>query len=90
MRTLLSALVLLLFACTTYSQTVNPPAYAVVNDNYRSYVNTVFGALEPGRVPTGLLLDYAFDFTSLKIYNGMLFLKKTHRPQQNSLLNCLL
>jgi hypothetical protein len=70
MRILLSALVLLFFACTTYSQTVNPPSYAVVNHNYRSYVNTVFGALEPGRVPTGLLLDYAFDFTDPKIYNG--------------------
>jgi hypothetical protein len=70
MRTLLPAFVLLLFACATFSQTVTPPSHAVVNHNYRNYVNQVFGALEPGRVPTGLLLDYAFDFASPKLYNG--------------------
>lgn len=41
------------------------PAYADVNSNYRTYANNVFGLLEANRVPTGLLLDYALDFTEL-------------------------
>ncbi|WP_152268749.1 hypothetical protein [Agriterribacter humi] len=47
------------------------PAYADVNSNYRTYANNVFGLLEAGRVPTGLLLDYAFDFTEPKTFNGV-------------------
>ncbi|MFT3948611.1 MAG: hypothetical protein QM763_16730 [Agriterribacter sp.] len=47
------------------------PAYADVNSNYRTYANNVFGLLEANRVPTGLLLDYAFDLTEPKIFNGI-------------------
>ena len=47
------------------------PAYADVNSNYRTYANNVFGLLEASRVPTGLLLDYAFDFTEPKTFNGV-------------------
>lgn len=42
-----------------------------VNSNYRTYANNVFGLLEANRVPTGLLLDYAFDFTEPKTFNGI-------------------
>lgn len=31
----------------------------------------VNGLLEANRMPTGLLLDYAFDFTEPKIFNGI-------------------
>lgn len=48
------------------------PAYADVNSNYRTYANNVFGLLEPNRVPTGLLADYAFEFTDPRIYKGVL------------------
>lgn len=48
------------------------PAYADVNSNYRTYANNVFGLLEASRVPTGLLLDYGFDFTEPKAFNGIL------------------
>ena len=47
------------------------PAYADVNSNYRTYANNVFGLLEASRVPTGLLLDYGFDFTEPKTFNGV-------------------
>ncbi len=51
-------------------QTFTPPSFADADNNYRTYVNQVFGALEANRVPTGLLADYGFDFTDPKIYNG--------------------
>jgi hypothetical protein len=61
----------LLFAIsTTKAQSFTPPAFADVDNNYRTYVNQVFGALEANRVPTGFLSDYGFDFTDPKIYNG--------------------
>jgi len=47
------------------------PGYADVNYDHRNYVNNVFGLLEAHRVPTGLLLDYAFDFTEPKAFNGV-------------------
>ncbi|MFT3948613.1 MAG: hypothetical protein QM763_16740 [Agriterribacter sp.] len=46
------------------------PSYTDVNNNYRTYANNVFGLLEANRLPTGLLLDYAFDFTEPKTFNG--------------------
>ncbi len=60
----------LLLTLQTFSQTFTPPSYAEIDTNHRNYVNNLFGALENNRVPTGLLLDYAFDFTEPKIYNG--------------------
>ena len=59
------------------AQTVAPPAYADVNNDYRTYMNNVFGTLEANRVPTGLLIDYAFSFTNPKIYNGSVLVDST-------------
>jgi hypothetical protein len=41
----------------------------------------VFGALEVNRVPSGLLLDYGFDFTNPKIYNGSVLVDSTLMEQ---------
>jgi hypothetical protein len=70
MKQLLQALLALLWALPLCAQTFTPPAYAKVDNNYRTYVNQVFGALESNRVPTGLLIDYGFDFADPEIYNG--------------------
>ncbi len=43
-----------------------------MDNNYRTYVNQVFGALESNRISTGLLVDCCFDFTDPEIYNGSL------------------
>ncbi len=62
-------------ATFTVGQAVQPyvaPAYAEVDNNFRAHVNQVFGALEPGRVTTGLLLDYGFDFANPRLYDGAL------------------
>jgi hypothetical protein len=75
---------LLMLVCvisTTKAQTFIPPAFADVDNNYRTYVNQVFGALESNRVTTGLLADYGFDFTDLKIYNGSVLVDSTLMEQ---------
>jgi hypothetical protein len=75
-------LLLLLFAIsTTKAQSFTPPAFADVDNSYRTYVNQVFGALEPNRVPTGLLADCGFDFTDPKIYNGSVLADSTLMEQ---------
>jgi hypothetical protein len=71
MKKLLTIASLLILSIQGLSQTYTPPAYAEVDNNHRNYVNQLFGALEANRVPTGLLMDYAFDFTEPKIYNGV-------------------
>lgn len=80
MKKMLSALIVLLFITNGYAQNVlltsgpdsfHLPAYADVNSNYRTYANNVFGLQEANRVPTGLLLDYGFDFTEPKTFNGV-------------------
>jgi hypothetical protein len=63
------------------AQTFTPPAFADVDNNYRTYVNQVFGALESNRVTTGLLVDYGFDFTDPKIYNGSVLVDSTLMEQ---------
>ena len=70
MKRLFQILSVLICSLQTFSQTVTPPAYADIDSNHRTYVNQVFGLLEPNRLSTGLLVDYGFDFTNPKIYNG--------------------
>lgn len=70
MKKQMLAAILLLATLQTFSQSYTLPAFADMDNNYRTYVNNVFGTLEANRVPTGLLLDYGFDFTDPKIYNG--------------------
>lgn len=42
-----------------------------MNNNYRAYANNVLRLLEANHAPTGLLLDYAFDFTEPKTFNDV-------------------
>ena len=72
-----------LLCAITYAkaQSFAPPSFAEIDNNYRNYVNNVFGALESNRVPTGLLVDYGFDFTEPKIYNGSVLVDSTLMEQ---------
>jgi hypothetical protein len=70
MKKLLITTVLLFAIFFAKSQTFTPPPYADISTDYQTYVNNVFGLLEPNRISTGLLLDYGFAFTNPKIYNG--------------------
>ena len=76
MKKILQTLFAMLCSLQVFAQTVTPPAYADIDTNHRTYVNQVFGLLEPNRVSTGLLVDYGFDFTDLKIYNGSVIVQR--------------
>lgn len=47
-------------------------AQADVNTEFGNRVNYIFGQLDKSKVPNGLLLDYAMEFTDLANYNGIL------------------
>jgi hypothetical protein len=67
-------------ATFTVGQAVLPyavPSNAEVDSNFHTYVNQVFGGLEPNRVPTGLLADYGFEFADPRLYNGSLLADST-------------
>ena len=81
MKKIFQLLVLLLITCVTTAQIFTPPAFADVDNNYRTYVNQVFGAIESNRITTGLLVDYNFDFTDPKIYNGSVMVDSTLMEQ---------
>jgi hypothetical protein len=81
MRKIAQAIVALFISTFAFSQTYTPPSFAEIDTNYRHYVNTIFGALETNRVPTGLLIDYGFDFTEPKIYNGSVLVDSTLMEQ---------
>lgn len=81
MRKIYFFLLLLLCSFITNAQSFIPPSFADLDNNYRNYVNQVFGALEVNRVPTGLLTDYGFDFTDPKIYNGSVLVDSTLMEQ---------
>jgi hypothetical protein len=81
MKKLLQILYILLISLKGFTQTVTPPAYADIDTNHRTYVNQIFGLLESNRVSTGLLVDYGFDFTDPKIYNGTILVDNTLMEQ---------
>ena len=81
MKQIFQLLLLLCVISTTKAQTYTPPAFADVDNNYRTYVNQVFGALESNRITTGFLADYGFDFTDPKIYNGSVLVDSTLMEQ---------
>ena len=81
MKKLLQIFLTLLISTQVFAQTFTPPAYADIDTNYRTYVNQVFGLLETARVSTGLLVDYGFDFTNPKIYNGTVLVDSTLMEQ---------
>ena len=76
-------LFLLLLLCNQFllAQSYIPPPFADIDNNYRNHANNVFGALEANRVPTGFLVDYGFDFTEPKIYNGQVLVDSTLMEQ---------
>jgi hypothetical protein len=76
MKKISRTLLLMLCSLQGFSQTVAPPAYADIDSNHRTYVNQVFGLLEPNRVSTGLLVDYGFDFTDPKINNDIMIVQR--------------
>lgn len=43
-----------------------------INTDFAQQINHVFQHIEKKRVPHGLLQDYAFEFTELSAYNGLL------------------
>ena len=61
----LSALLALLLTSTVRAQN-----FPVDDTSVNSAMNQVFSLLNKSRVPTGLLLDYGIEFTSLSAYNG--------------------
>jgi hypothetical protein len=73
MKKLLQAIFALYLSIQGIAQSFTPPSFAEIDNNYRNYVNQVFGALEANRVTTGLLADYGLDFTDPKFYNGAVF-----------------
>ena len=82
MKQILFTIGVLLYTIAVFGQSITPPAYAEINDDYRTYMSNVFGLLEPNRVPTGLLMDYAFSFTNPKIYNGSVLVDSTLMNQE--------
>ena len=70
MKKIFHVILALLITIQSFSQSYTPPPYADIDNNFRNYVNNLFGQLETNRVSTGLLMDYAFDFTEPKIYDG--------------------
>ena len=76
MKKILQTLLVVLCSLQVFAQTITPPAYADIDSNHRTYVNQVFGLLEPNRVSTGLLVDHGFDFTDPKIYNGSVIVQR--------------
>ncbi|WP_194716550.1 MULTISPECIES: lipase family alpha/beta hydrolase [Mesonia] len=58
---------LLLFCSMLYAQKDDNRE---INTEFAEKINHIFEPLEKNRVPHGLLLDYAFEFTDLAAYNG--------------------
>jgi hypothetical protein len=57
MKKIIQFLLLLCAVGTTKAQSIPAPAYADVDNNYRTYLNNVFGALDANYMPTWLLID---------------------------------
>lgn len=62
-RSFYALLFLLIFQVTTNAQTD-------INTSFADRMNYIFQPLEKNRVPNGLLLDYAMEFTNLSNFNG--------------------
>ena len=60
MKKIFQLTVFLFAISTSKAQAFIPPSFADIDNNYRTYVNKVFGALESTRVTTGLLTNNGF------------------------------
>jgi len=58
-----------LFSCLVYSQKQD---YREIDREWATKINTVFENLDFSKVPHGILLDYAMEFTDVTAYNGTL------------------
>ncbi len=58
----------LLICCL--AQSLYLSAQEEVDITFNTRMNYVFGVLEKNRVPNGMLLDYAMEFTDIKAFNG--------------------
>lgn len=70
MKSIVLSLLGISFFLSLRAQTYSPPSYAEIDTNFHTYVRNLFGQLEQNRVSTGLLMDYAFDFSEPKYYDG--------------------
>lgn len=43
-----------------------------INDQWKNSINPIFQNLDKTKIPSGMLLDYAMEFTDVTAYNGML------------------
>jgi hypothetical protein len=43
-----------------------------VNNRWKSSINPIFENLDKSKIPSGMLLDYAMEFTDVTAYNGVL------------------
>jgi|GEM_PF-617942 len=58
-----------LFSCLVYSQKQD---YREIDREWATKINAVFENLDFSKVPYGILLDYAMEFTDVTAYNGTL------------------
>jgi hypothetical protein len=56
-------------------------AQTEINTSFSDRMNYIFQQLEKNRVPNGLLLDYAMEFTNLSNFNGANNLRTTCSKQ---------
>lgn len=47
-------------------------AHLNVDNQWRNSINPIFNNLEKNRIDSGILLDYAMEFTDIPSYNGVL------------------
>ena len=47
-------------------------AQITVSNQWKNYVNPIFQNLDKTKIQSGMLLDYAMEFTDLTAYNGVL------------------
>lgn len=70
LKRLVSKKGLLLFSIATVGFTLN--AQTEINNNWKNQINPIFQGLDKSKVPNGILLDYAMEFTNVTAYNGTL------------------
>lgn len=68
MKKLLSALTIVLLSFSSYGQREG----IEIDREWTNIINPYFEHLEKDRVPHGILLDYAMEFTDVAAYNGTL------------------
>ena len=64
MKKIIQSLLLLCVLRAAKAQTFSPPVFADVDNNYRTYVNRVFGALETNRVTIASQKEVSTSITS--------------------------